>query len=165
MQRLSALLRLSVASLCCNLLRLCVASVLLPDTNLHSAQHAIRRSQYSIRSAFQLRCSPTRFTNMIKLSKYLVMSWYDDSTAKCNIIRVPNILSTEPSIDCKSLHIVKVLFVWKLTILSKCPDWMPRSQISSGTIGWLRLAGSLKSQVSFAEYSLFDRDFFCKRDL
>jgi len=34
-----------------------------------------------------------------------------------------------------------------------------------GDMGWLRLVGSTKLQVSFAEYRLFYRALLCKRDL
>jgi len=39
------------------------------------------------------------------------------------------------------------------------------SHASRLTMGWLRLVGSLKLQVSFAEYSLFYRALLRKRDL
>jgi len=36
---------------------------------------------------------------------------------------------------------------------------------NQSAIGWLRLVGSLKLQVSFAEYSLFYRAFLQKRPI
>jgi len=50
------------------------------------------------------------------------------------------------------------------TTLQSCPLWLIYSKtLQSSPLGWLLLVGSIKLQVSFAEYSLFYRALLQKR--
>ena len=55
--------------------------------------------------------------------------------------------------------------VWRVCVYVCVCVLVLMTVCNSGAIGWLRLVGSLKLQVSFAEYCLFNRALLQKRPI
>ena len=71
--------------------------------------------------------------------------------------------------ECVCMYIYICIYVYIYIYISMCvyiyiyTECRPR--LVSGDMGWLRLVGSITSQVSFAEYGLFYRALLQKRPI
>jgi len=62
------------------------------------------------------------------------------------------------------IHATWLIHICATWLMHICATWLMRT-IAHGAMGWLRLVGSIKLQVSFAEYRLFSRALLQKRPI
>jgi len=93
----------------------------------------------------------------------------------CVLVSVLLIHASVASVFCTVASLLAILCI-RVNLLQECNragmistvtsllhTTRMRPQLSGRVMGWLRIVGSLKLQVSFAEYQLFDRALLQKR--
>jgi len=122
----------------------------------------LRRATYccDVQQESQISCT-RRNTSLLKYVMYYIC-WYARCCVTWNVFGFPAHVATRHCwnaycIVCVGTHVV----VWRKIYLT----FLHTSQRVTFYMGWLRWVGSLKLQVSFAEYHLFYRALLQKRPI